>query len=70
MLGLSNGMVSTAKTIVSELSGGNQRLETHSMSIGKSNETKTRTKTGFSMPFLCIHNPTADKYSFGTFVYF
>ena len=36
MLGLSNGMVGTAKTAVSELSGGNQRLETHSMSIGMS----------------------------------
>ena len=70
VLGLSNGMVSTAKTIVSELSGGNQRLETHSMSIGKSIETKTRTKTGFSMPFLRMHDPTADKYSFGTFVSF
>ena len=54
VLGLSNGMGSTAKTIVSELSGGNQRLETHSMSIGKSIEYQTRTKNGFSMPFLRI----------------
>ena len=35
MLGLGNGMVATAKTVVSEIAYGNERLETRGMGLGE-----------------------------------